>query len=70
MHRFIKKFLKIFQAHKNSTATPPKKIRRKRIVPQRRLVDNQREVRDDLHDSTMQWTAGTFKIALSLPLLS
>ena len=41
----------------------------KRIVPQGRLVTFQRKVRDDLHDSAVQWTAGTFKIALS-PLLS
>ena len=39
----------------------------KRIVPQRRL---ERKVRDDLHDSAVQWTAGTFKIALPPSLLS
>ena len=80
LHRFIKKFFKTFQAHKNYIATPPppqKKILKinhkwtsKRIVPQRRLVTNQRKVRDDLHDSAVQWTAGTFIIALSPPLLS
>ena len=33
--------------------------RRKRIVPQRRLAAIQRKVRDDLHDSVLQWTVGT-----------
>ena len=42
----------------------------KRIVPQRRFVAIQRKVRDDLHDSAVQWTVGTFKIALSPSLLS
>ena len=42
----------------------------KRIVPQRRLVAIQRNVRDDLHDSAVQWTADTFKIALSSSLLT
>ena len=76
LHRFIKKVLKIFQAHGNSIAIPlpppppphtsPSEISSKwtskQILPQRRLVAVQRKVRDDLHDSGMQWTAGTFKL--------
>ena len=56
LHRFIKKFLKIFQAHGNYIASP-KQTRvqfqangRRSEVPQRRLVAIQRKVRDDLHD--------------------
>ena len=73
LHRFIEKFLKIFQAHGNSIASPlpqtpdnqplspveaSSKLTSKRIVPQRRLVAIQS---DDLHDSAVQWTVGTEK---------
>ena len=81
LHRFVKKFLKIFQAHGNYIASSPpppplptnshsvpsaSKWTSKRILPQRRLVAIQRKVRDDLHHSVVQWTAGTFQIELLL----
>ena len=56
LHRFIKKFLKIFQAHGNSPPPPPSPLEvsskwtSKRIVPKRRLVAIQRKVRDNRHD--------------------
>ena len=79
LHRFVKKFLKIFQDHGNYIASSPpplptnshlvpsaSKWTSKRILPQRRLVAIQRKVRDDLHDSVVQRTAGTFQIELLL----
>ena len=65
LHRFIKKFLKIFQAHGNSIVSPlpppptpvPQKSKQMDVeanIASRRLVAIQKKVRDDLHDSAVQ----------------
>ena len=75
LHRVIKKFLKIFQAHGNSIASPPPSlISLKQIDVEANIASKasccySNEMHDNLHDSAVQWTAGTFKIALS-PSLS
>ena len=78
LHRFIKKVLKIFQAHGNAIAIPlppPKSLRSLKQMDVEANIASKasccysKEVLDDLYDSAVQWTAGTFKIALS-PLLS
>ena len=81
LHRFIKKLFENIPGPWKFYSQPPppppptpsevsSKWTSKRILPQRRLVAIQRKVRDNVHDSAVQWTAATFKIALSPSLLS